>query len=43
MDLVPVLALIAFGTAAVLAAIQRSFAVALIATGLFLLLLPKVA
>jgi hypothetical protein len=43
MDLVPVLALIAFGAAAILAAIQKSYALALVATGLFLLLLPKVA
>jgi hypothetical protein len=43
MDLVPVLALIAFAAGAIIAAIGRSFALALVATGLFLLLLPRVA
>lgn len=41
MDLTLLLALIAFGAGAVVALVQRSFAVALVAAGLFLLTLPK--
>lgn len=41
MDIFLVLALIAFGAAAVVAVIQKSFALALVAAGLFLLALPK--
>jgi hypothetical protein len=37
-----VLALIVFGAAAVLAAIQKGWTMALIAAGLFLLALPRV-
>ena len=41
MDITLLLALIAFGAGAVIGFVQRSFAVALVATGLFLLALPK--
>jgi hypothetical protein len=41
-ELVPILALIAFGAGAVLAFVSRAFALALVATGLFLLTLPRV-
>ena len=40
MDLLTIFALIAFGAAAVLAGVAKSWAVALIAAGLFLVALP---
>lgn len=43
MDLIPVLALVAFGAGAVVAAVTKSWAVALVAAGLFLLSLARVA
>jgi hypothetical protein len=42
MEIFLILALIAFGAGAVLAAVGKNWALALVAAGLFLLTLPKV-